>query len=118
MIGTGVWLLLKSGPDPEEKERRRRIEVNRVGRVFEGSLIDARSTILYYVYEIRGVGYSTSQDVSAFLEALPADLTSLIGHAGVKYDPKNPANSIVICEEWSGLRPRNLSDSKQVLDRK
>ena len=26
------------------------------------------------------------------------------GPATVKYSPRNPANSIVICEEWSGLR--------------
>jgi len=24
----------------------------------------------------------------------------------MKYDPRNPANSIVLCEQWSGLRTR------------
>jgi hypothetical protein len=28
---------------------------------------------------------------------------ALLGPALVKFDPRNPANSIVICEEWSGL---------------
>jgi hypothetical protein len=31
---------------------------------------------------------------------------ALAGPAIVKYIPRNPANSIVICEEWSGLRAR------------
>jgi hypothetical protein len=28
----------------------------------------------------------------------------LIGPASLKYAPRNPANSILICERWSGLR--------------
>jgi len=35
---------------------------------------------------------------------LPADRMSMVGPASVKYDPRNPANSIVLCEQWSGLR--------------
>ena len=31
------------------------------------------------------------------------DLSGL-GPVAVKYDPRNPANSIVLAEEWSGLR--------------
>jgi hypothetical protein len=27
-----------------------------------------------------------------------------LGPVSVKYDPRNPANSIVVSEEWSGLR--------------
>jgi len=35
---------------------------------------------------------------------LPSNPMSVIGPAQVKFDPRNPANSIVLCEEWSGLR--------------
>ena len=35
---------------------------------------------------------------------LPAEPDRLIGVVSLKYSPKNPANSILICEEWSGLR--------------
>jgi hypothetical protein len=28
----------------------------------------------------------------------------MIGPVSVKYDPRNPANSIVISEQWNGLR--------------
>jgi hypothetical protein len=42
------------------------------------------------------------------LEALlPEDQMSMIGPALVKFDPRNPANSIVLCEDWSGLRRRS-----------
>jgi hypothetical protein len=29
-----------------------------------------------------------------------------VGLASVRYDPKNPPNSIVVSEQWSGLRVR------------
>ena len=46
------------------------------------------------------------EDVSALVEKLPADRDKLIGVASMKYASNNPANSILICEEWSGLRVR------------
>ena len=46
--------------------------------------------------------YTASQDLS-LLGRAPVDLASV--HAlSVKYDPRNPANSIIMSEEWSGLR--------------
>ena len=35
---------------------------------------------------------------------LPSDPTAVNGVVVVKYDPRNPANSMVLCEQWSGLR--------------
>jgi hypothetical protein len=64
-----------------------------------------RDCILFYSYEIRGVAYTTSQDASEFKHLLPPETSNLIGPTGMKYSSKNPANSILICEEWSGLRP-------------
>ena len=55
-------------------------------------------------YTVRGVHYTASQDVSALREFLPAEAHRLIGVSGLKYSSKNPANSILVCEEWSGLR--------------
>jgi len=34
---------------------------------------------------------------------VPQDLSSVLA-VGVRYLPQNPANSIVLAEEWSGLR--------------
>jgi hypothetical protein len=65
---------------------------------------EATESTLYYFYTVRGVHYTASQDVSALRKYLPADSHRLIGVASLKYSPKNPANSILVCEEWSGLR--------------
>lgn len=88
---------------PEERERRRRLAVNRHRRSVEGLLSEASPEIIHYQYELRGVSYFASQDVSALRERLPAEPSRLIGPVSVRYEPKNPANSIVVCEEWSGL---------------
>jgi len=43
--------------------------------------------------------------VSSIREFFPAE-ESLGGPVWVRYDPKNPANSIVLAENWTGLRTR------------
>jgi hypothetical protein len=53
---------------------------------------------------VNGVEYSATQDVSSILEHLPGPAAALAGPVTVKYIPGNPANSIVVSEEWSGLR--------------
>ena len=105
LMAGGVWLFLSSRQTAAQRERRRRLAVNRTGRMGDTTIIDVREYVLYYTYEVRGVSYTTSQDASEFRHMLAADTTVLIGPAGLKYSPANPANSIVICEGWSGLRP-------------
>ena len=87
---------------PEERERRRRAWLVAAGKLGDGSLVEIRDDIVFYSYAVRGVEYTASQDVSRLTERVPADLSQLPS-VGVKYDPKNPANSIVVAEEWSGL---------------
>jgi len=60
---------------------------------------------LYYSYCIRGVQYEASQDITTLRDYLPSEPERLIGVATLKYATNNPANSILICEEWSGVRP-------------
>ena len=79
--------------------------MNRTGRMGDANITDVRDSVLFYDYQVRGVAYATSQDVSELLHLLPADRSVLIGPAGLKFTPRNPANSILICEDWSGLRP-------------
>jgi hypothetical protein len=106
LVALLVWLLLRLRVTPAERECRRRLQVNQGGRMIDGLLTDAHDGSLYFSYTVRGVGYTTSQDVSA-IERLPLDaLETLIGPVIVKYTPANPANSIVVCEAWSGLRTR------------
>ena len=103
LMAAGVWIVLKSRMTAAERERRRRIAIHRNGRMGDANIIDARGCVLFYSYEIRGVAYTTSQDASDFQDRLPAETSVLIGPVSLKYSPGNPANSIVICEDWSGL---------------
>ena len=48
---------------------------------------------------------SGPQEIASLHPLLPDVPDRLIGSlAGIKYSTRNPANSILICEEWSGLR--------------
>lgn len=122
LAATGIFLLVfwfllwrkLRRRDPAELERRRRLHINRIGRMTEGrviELLDAANGVIaagapqlvVYRYQVRGVEYQAAQDVS-FLGHTP-DLHRVAAGLStrVKYDPKNPSNSIIVCEEWSGL---------------
>jgi hypothetical protein len=90
--------------NPEKRERKRRLELHQHGRLGDALITEATETMLYYTYSVRGVQYEASQDVSALREMLPPEPERLIGPASLKYSTRNPGNSILICEEWSGLR--------------
>jgi len=84
---------------------RRRLSVNLHGRLGDATITEIQDDTLYYSYSVGGVTYTASQDISQLRERLPADPNLLIGRpASLKYTPRNPANSIIICEDWSGLR--------------
>ena len=88
---------------PDEKERRRRRMLAAQGKMGDARLLDIQSDLLVYSYYVRGAEYTASQDISRLKEFLPADAASL-GHVSVKYDARNPANSIVLAEDWNGLQ--------------
>lgn len=105
LIALAVWTVLQvKERNPERRERRRRSLLNQRGRLGDALVTDATPNIIYYAYSVHGVQYTASQDVSALRDKLPAEPERLIGVANLKYAVRNPANSIVICEEWSGLR--------------
>jgi hypothetical protein len=103
LLALAGWIVYRRRITPQEKERRRRMALNRWQRTVEGLVLDAGPDLIHYQYELRGVAYFASQDITALRGLLPADPASLAGPVNVKYDPRNPANSIVLCEEWSGL---------------
>jgi len=105
VIGVRAWR--RSRISPDEKERRRRMVLLATGKMGDANLLDVHDNLLVYSYAVRGVEYTASQDISRLREFLPAGLTSIAGPVVVKYDARNPANSIVVAEEWSGLRPTN-----------
>ena len=109
-----AWFLPWRRKDPAELERLRRLDVNKRGRISVGRVVDLleaetaglRSSLLIYSYEVAGVTYEAAQDVTTLPE-FAAVARFLSGRtASVKYDPKRPANSIIACEEWSGLGSR------------
>ena len=65
---------------------------------------DPDGPLIMYSYTVAGVQYSASQNVLALQSLVPGDAAALLGPTGVKFDPRNPANSIVVCEQWSGLQ--------------
>ncbi|HZT37925.1 MAG TPA: hypothetical protein VFA28_08495 [Bryobacteraceae bacterium] len=108
LLAVGGWIVLSTRPSPQERERQRRFALNQRGRIAHGVLTAGDENVLHYRYEVNGVSYSTAQDISMLREYLPTDPQRLIGPVTLKYSPKNPANSIVVCESWSGLRVRTV----------
>jgi hypothetical protein len=103
-VAYGVRVYLRTRPSASELERRRRVMLSNSGKMGDANLIELREGIMYYSYSVRGVEYHATQDVTDIANILPADAWTSIGPISVKYDARNPANSIVLCEQWSGLR--------------
>lgn len=99
-------LIFRLRVTPAEKERRRRTRINVLGRMGDGMLTDVNGDILYYSYSVHGVDYTASQEISAVRALVPGDAALIIGPVTLKYLVRNPANSIIVCENWSGLRIR------------
>jgi len=98
------WIGIRAARrDPEKRERRRRLDVHRHGRLGDALITEIDGPLVYYSYSVQGVQYSASQDVAALRDKLPENLGRLVGSANLKYSVKNPANSILVCEEWSGF---------------
>ncbi|MGH9559721.1 MAG: hypothetical protein ACRD30_10810 [Bryobacteraceae bacterium] len=104
LIAAVIAIVRRVRTTPEKRELKRRFNVNRHGRLGDATITEASTDTLYYSYSIHGVQYSASQDVSGLRDRLPAAPEHLFGSVSLKYISNNPANSILICEEWSGLR--------------
>src|SRR5579862_3274011 len=96
LMAAGAYILFSFRLTPAQRERNRRLAINRNGRMGDATVIDVRDYTLFYNYEVRGVAYTTSQDAEDFQSWLPAEISNLIGPAGIKYSARNPADSIVI----------------------
>jgi hypothetical protein len=101
IIGYRAWK--SSRVTPEERERERRELLVAHGKMGDATLVEVHGDVLFYSYEVRGVEYTASQDISMLKQYIPQDL-SASGPVAVRYDARNPANSIVLAEQWSGLR--------------
>jgi len=109
-----AYLLLRRKPKGlEELERGRREWLDRVGRITDGTVIDVQevqhddqksSTLLIFQYDVAGVSYEASQDVTYLRHFINLHSCRLGLPTSVRYDPQNPGNSIVVSERWMGLR--------------
>ena len=105
MIGYRAWRA--SRISPEERERQRRAELVAYGKMGDATLVEIREDLLFYAYLVRGVEYTASQDVARLKDNMPE--LSAVTAVSVKYDPRNPANSIVLAESWNGLHTASRS---------
>jgi hypothetical protein len=105
LTGVAAWFVPVGRRSPAERERRRRLAVNARGRTGGATITDFHDGVICYTYFVGGVEYTAFQDLSALVDMLPVDPRTLIQRpATLKYLAHNPANSILLCEEWSGLR--------------
>jgi hypothetical protein len=105
LIAAGIFVVLRIRRKPKDKEKLRRLEVNLNGRLSDATITDVTDDAIVYEYFVAGFTYTASQDISQLRDMIPADSERLIGRpASLKYSVPNPANSILLCEEWSGLR--------------
>lgn len=108
--GLAWYLFRRPRPTEEEIERARRQLLASSGRITDGSITEAPlrgensggSQLIVYNYRIGGVTYEAAQDVTA-LGMMVQDIRTDLP-VQVRYEPHNPANSIVVAESWSGLR--------------
>lgn len=114
--GLTAWTLLRRRKTEEELERERRLALVKIGRIVDGTVVDISDLdpaesgrpeglrLILYRYEIGGVVYNCSQDVTHMRGFVDIYECRLGFPATIRYDAHNPENSIVVAENWSGLR--------------
>jgi hypothetical protein len=128
-IGILFYTFFRPSADPEEAERKRRLHLNQIGRIAEGQVVEllqhpaeekpaakglfgskarplpGRSRhIVSYTYSISGVTYQTGQDITGLESQVRLERLVAGQPASIKYDPSNPVDSILVADDWSGLR--------------
>ena len=125
-----AYAFFRPAEDPEEVERKRRLHLNQIGRIAEGQVVElaehppeprespkklfgsrARPLadnsprhLVTYSYAISGVTYQTAQDITGLGGQIRFERLVAGQPASVKYDPSNPSDSILVADDWSGLR--------------
>jgi hypothetical protein len=110
----GTYLVVRRKPKTaDDVERERRQWLDRVGRITDGTVIDVNevprdgrspSILLVFQYDVAGVSYEASQDVTYLRHFINLHSCRLGLPTSVRYDPQNPGNSLVVSERWMGLR--------------
>jgi hypothetical protein len=125
-----AYAFFRPAVDVIEAERKRRLHLNQIGRIAEGQVVElaehaaepraARKgmfgssarpladtrprQLVSYTYAISGVTYHTAQDITGLEGQIRFERLVAGQPASVKYDPSNPSDSILVADDWSGLR--------------
>ena len=114
--GGAAYALTRKRPSPDDLERDRRDGLVKTGRIIDATVLDinelsAEETgrplglqLILYQYDVAGVTYECSQDVTLLQHIVDIHKIRLSFPASVRYDPHNPGNSLIVAENWSGLR--------------
>ena len=110
LVGVILWVRGRR-KSAAERERERRLAVNATGRITDGVLVESDrseeietlSGLVFYRYKAKGIEYSAAQDISALVHLTPPTVCSPGVPVQVKYNPQRPSDSIILCEQWSGL---------------
>lgn len=129
-IGMIVYAFFRPPENPDDAERKRRLHLNQIGRIAEGQVVElmenspepaapargifaSRSRpladlrprhLVSYSYLISGVTYHTAQDITGLESQVRLERLVAGQPASIKYDPANPTDSILVADDWSGLR--------------
>ena len=128
-ISVVFYAFFRPAVDLEETERKRRLHLNQIGRIAEGQVVDLMQHpaeeapaskrlfgskprplagrlrhIVSYSYSISGVTYQTGQDITGLESQVRLERLVAGQPASIKYDPSNPVDSILVADDWSGLR--------------
>lgn len=129
-LGILFYAFFRPAVDPEEAERRRRLHLNQIGRIAEGQVVElmehsaeaeqqpkglfggkarplSTSTVRHlvsYSYSVSSVIYQTAQDITGLESQVRLERLVAGQPASIKYDPSNPVDSILVADDWSGLR--------------
>ena len=111
--GAAFWWFNRKRPTLDELERERREALLSYGRIVDGMLLDgfqitaedgSTRDMLLYQYEISGVTYECSQDITPLAHILDPVQIKIGMPCSIRYQPGIPENSILVTERWSGLR--------------
>jgi len=128
-IAMVAYAFLRPAEPPGDIERKRRLQLNQIGRIAEGQVVelvehppeepvakrmfgprarpipDTRPRhLVSYSYAISGVTYHTAQDITGLEGQIRFERLVTGQPASIKYDPANPSDSIIVADDWSGLR--------------
>jgi hypothetical protein len=125
-----AYAFFRPAEHPEDAERKRRLHLNQIGRIAEGQVVefaehppeppapkkmafgsrarplahDGPRHLVSYSYAISGVTYHTAQDITGLEGQVRFERLVTGQPASIKYDPANPSDSILVADDWSGLR--------------